>query len=862
MTTRRDQFPLENIVDFIDNKFSTTCILALVHEKQQQTYNVFVFLCSSDRDAADLIKNFKTYKRQLRGEGYNVDVTSKGKNWVLTTKEQYDTDEIRTPVHQQNGNGNAIRVREKVEGNVIYVGMGGRNQVENDQSKSEFRDELYHIAGEIRDIKRMLNTNTEQQEYQTQYQYPQTEIATQPVYVEREKAEIPSFVERRANRESKGRLQFEKHYGYRIFGQTPSSNVQTVQTMERSTVPREIHENVIVTKQIEPKRQTVYLKKNKQSMKKHFVSVTPTKTPSSVKSRSSYYTTASVPPSPGSNLSYTKRVYDSANPYLYATQRVYGQPGLTLVATNKKHRFRQRSPLRKAISLGSDIVPRNIEDVYKHRTFRRIIVPPPAVSPSVMEYVNVQSSQRAPSTVHVKSLDHVEHVEYLDSFEDEQQVSAAYPPIRGVYENREDHLHLHQDASFANISTNVNVSNDDGLDDNVILNGEDDDYRDVTNEVERDGNVVIIRAGTEQAHSTYSHNSEPVHVETTYDDDDRQEEPRVYGGGVYHVQAVSVDEYENSKQYGGNVTIISASDSHVVRNSPIASRAKIRNESINGDRERVIVTSSSHVTHSAYQDDGGLFGAYTKRAGANDNNSEIVATTSYKYHDDDDAKSKSDADDNADKHSSKSFDSHSTKSDVDEEGAIERHVHYSTEDVHIIDRGDESAGESDKEENSEHNFNDTDGIGNENNEDDNDGAHMNLPDEESSDNDEDENYTMDMDALKRSMEEPELQIVASSSSKVENSISYTASHETDSPSGSRFDYSHDRDRDDSDSETERDRYNGIESKIVDEVEEHVEETVTNGDSKTSADRDAFARQFLDEDAIRLITNRSENSVLF
>ena len=233
--TRKDQIPLENIVDFIDNKFSTTCTLAIVREKQQPMYNVFVFLCSSDRDAADLIKNFKKYKRQLSGEGYNVDISSKGKNWTFIKKDEFDAAEAETAVYQQNGNAQAIRVNGQ-EGNVIHVGLGGTH-VENGHVKADVRDELYHLAGEIRDIKRMIHHTPERQtSFENEFQYPQTNVTNQTMYVERREAPEVPFAERRQFRESKGRLQFEKHYAHRILQRTSSlseSNGFTATEMQK-----------------------------------------------------------------------------------------------------------------------------------------------------------------------------------------------------------------------------------------------------------------------------------------------------------------------------------------------------------------------------------------------------------------------------------------------------------------------------------------------------------------------------------------------------------------------------------------------------------------------------------------------------
>lgn len=922
VATRRDQIPLENIVDFIHNKYSTTCTLAIVREKQQQVFNVFAFLCASDRDAAELIKTFKVLKQRLSGEGYNVDVTSKGKNWTLVTKEGYtEGEEIRTPHLQQNGNVRVVNVNGTNE-NVIHVGLGGRTSVSNqtnDPSKAELQEELVHLAGELRDIKKLLHENSERQTY---YQSPQVEENNQTVVFER--TEMP-FAARKKFQESKGRLQFEKHYGYRILQQPPPPTVQTVQTVERTAVPREIQNNAIYTQKIETRRPTVYLKKNKKSTKsaKHFVSVTPPKSNASMKSRSTYYSSASVPPSPGSsNLSYTKRVYESANPY--ATQRIVGPQALTLVATNKKHRFRKRSPIRKVASLGSDIVPRNIEDVYKHRTYKRIIVPPPMASPNTMEYVNVQSSHRAPTSAHsVKTLENVEYTDYADGFEGEQ-IQVAYPNVRGVYESREN-MNMHQNASFANMSTAVNYSTDDGLDDNVILRGEDSEYRNVTSEIEGDGDVVIIRAGENTT-------EEDDVIETGIVDDVRHEEQRVIKGDVYHVTAVSADEYERSRETEG-YTVISADNTHTIRHDPLEHHVLteetirepvivttnnvhdirhdplehhvlreetvheqvvqfaddadtirhdplehhiLREETVhdqvvqfadNADTIRhdplehhvltddpvdtdqtIVVTAdtTNYVRHDplehhvvteenvnepmAVTDNGsgdhgheeqevtGLFGAYASKPDEDDEgNNEINATEAYRYHD------TSDNEDDEEQNE-KNSDTHSEKSNNDKTNV--RHVHYSSEDVHIIDTYSEDR--------------------------DNESERANQPSVE--DDDEDDNYVMDMDALKKSMEEPELQIVSSSNGGV------TFDHEieqleNDIPSTSGFDHTMETTKND-----ETDSESGLH---IDQDSDH---KFINGTSVknegSAANRDAFARQYLDEDAIKLITSRAEDSVLF
>lgn len=853
IAARKDNTPLENVVDLTDNKFSTNCTLAIVRDKQQKNYTVLVFVCASDRDAHELIQGFKKFKRQLSGEGYNVDVTSKGQNWTLVTnKQQY---EIRTPVNQQNGN--VIRMNGNDDG-AIHVNMGGLNINENDHNKVELRNELVHLAGEIRDIKRILHQNSETQ----QYHYPQTET-TNHTYIERTDSSEMPFAERRAFRESKGRMQFEKHYGYRILQQAPPPKMQSLQTIESPTVSRPVQDGVIYTKQVETtKRPTVYIKKSKQSTKtpKHFVAVSPSKN-SSVRSRSTYYTTASVPPSPTSSMSYTKRVYDSANPYMYATQRVHGQP-LTLVATNKKYRFRQRSPLRKAISLGSDIVPRNIEDVYKHRTMKRIIVPPP-VSPSVTEYVNVQSTVGAPSSVHYMrtrdNTDRVEHVEYVDTYD--EQVNVPYPSVRGVYETRED---LHQNASFANMSTAVNLSNDDGLDDNVIMRGE--DYRDLGTDVERQDDVVVIRADTDHASSyrqAASHNGDDDNytIEARFAETTHHEEPKTIGGEIYHVKAVSVEEYERTKEYGDDVTVISASSSHMVHNAPpMKSHFDIQSE--NSKQGPVVLSVNTNGDTSNHHEVNGLFGAYAKKPDHVNDEDEIVATKTYRYHDDDN-KSESSAEiqeelfGNNIEH--KSSTANSVKSESDIEDSAVKHVHYSNEDEHIIDKYTEEKN-NDSDEESENGDEMDGGIENTNNE------------IERNDEDEDEDdYELDMDAVRQSMEEPEVEILSSNTNGTTNSISYSgysATYHSEGPSTSGYNDSNgdvnvNGDDDEKHSGIDlKDRSDTLSENEHSENENNDDNDVTKDEPKSAADKDAFARQFLDEDAIRLITNRTENSVLF
>lgn len=550
--TRKDKIALENIVDFINNKYCPTCTLAIVRDKQRKQYTVFVFQCRSDRDAASLIQNFKTTKQQLSGEGYNTNLTPKGKNWTLQQKSERTAlnGDVRGRPGIAAGNVTVINA-EKQNGGVTVIDTAERHDSISRESiktsNSEVKEELHHLADEVRDIKRLLQG-------------------------------------------SKGRTQFEKHYGYRIFQAPPISEMQR----QPEYIEREVN-----VRAPEVKRSNLYVKNEANT--RYVEAAAPVLRVGNGVARSTrryktkgHFVTATSP----TRAEYTKRVYDSTNPLLENGQQIQS---VKVVTRNAPSVLLPRSRVYQTQS--SDTVQKNIEDVYRSRSLRKIYLPP-STNGNTVEYVNSQMVQRL-RPVPQKPLETRElqqntvHVKYS-------------PEVRTYY-----------DTTAADTSVESKTSNESvrQIDDSFGVQ----QYDSVT---DRNDNVIVVKTAAENyQNSTEERKQQVVYVKDDYES--QQSEPEIIGGNIYHVRAEFREDFEKHNTEDENVTIIHTSE--------------IRAENKEDDEEtdntetadRAVAFRDRTIDKKDDQDNIGLFGAYVKRPEDYDEpRDEVTAETSFRYNED------------------------------------------------------------------------------------------------------------------------------------------------------------------------------------------------------------------------------------
>lgn len=395
--TRTDKIPLQNIIDFIGNKYSSTCILAIVKDRQNQ-FTVFVFLCSSERDAGDMVQTFSVIKKRLSGEGYNLHLTPKGTNWMLKQKAESDTgnvQNVRTVVVENtekiringdNTTGRVGEVRVLANGDVRHVVS---DNVSHESAGSEIKDELLHLSDEVKAIKLMLEKN-------------------QPQYVNQEQLHEYRVIH------SPG-IKGQVVQGHVVQGETVQGQVVQGQVVQEQVIQEPYYQNTTyqttnpgesnviyhyetMANQPTIKTQTIYTKNQRYgSRREHepggfYVMRGRTDTGHS-KARSNLSLAHST------KSYYTKRHYDSPNPMLdknMTTKQVKAKYPATMkvmtTTTEPKGVYRKRA-LYKTVS--SDIVRKNIEDVYKNRSFRKHMVPV-IINPRATEYI--QTAEVSPTT--------------------------------------------------------------------------------------------------------------------------------------------------------------------------------------------------------------------------------------------------------------------------------------------------------------------------------------------------------------------------------------------------------------------------------------------------------------------------------
>ena len=457
--TRTDKIPLENIIDFIGNKYSSTCILAIVKDKQKLT--VFVFLCSSERDAGDMVQSFGIIKKRLSGEGYNLNLTPKGTNWIIKTKGNEEADNVNivnnTAVEHVetiviNGDNTESRVGEVrvlANGDLQH---GVADSISHESSNAEFKDELVHITDEVKAIKIMLEeqkpdgaNDSAQYGYRVVTEKPShTYVTTQNEH--REVTQAPS--QAYETRQNEYRVVTQKpsqayettQNEYRVVTQNPSQAYETTQNEYRVVTQKQPqtyettqNEYRIVTQKPSHAYQTThheykvatepqYQNTGGSNVVYHYETMAnnPSFKTQNIYTKNQKYTTgayvmrgrtntsqskqSSVVSLPYSMKSeYSRRRYDSPNPFLDKTvtlknAHTKNSASMRVLTTATPKGVYRRHASHRTYS--GDKIVKHIEDVYKHRNLRRHLTVPMLVNPKSVEYV--QSSEVSPTSKQMK----------------------------------------------------------------------------------------------------------------------------------------------------------------------------------------------------------------------------------------------------------------------------------------------------------------------------------------------------------------------------------------------------------------------------------------------------------------------------
>ena len=464
--TRTDKIPLENIIDFIGNKYSSTCILAIVKDKQKLT--VFVFLCSSERDAGDMVQTFGIIKKRLSGEGYNLNLTPKGTNWMLKTKQDAENSNVniinnsgvehveRIVINGDNTGSRVGEVRVLANGDVRH---GVAESVSHESA--ELKDELVHLSDEVKAIKLMLEKQKPEQVYeQTHHEY---KLVKEPIYQNTGDAKVI--------------------YHYETMAEQPAIKTQTIYTKNQKYGSRNYDSG------------GAYVMRGRtdttQSRQSSMVSL-----PYSMRSE------------------YTRRHYDSPNPMLDKSLTVkqamtkYPASMRVMTTATPKGIYRKHA-LRKTYS--GDTVVKHIEDVYKNRSFRRHVAVPLIINPKTTDYVQttevsptakqMQIVVSPPPEVHVKPVQREivqENIE-LKNVKNVNETSNAYVvryDTDGV--QQADQTVENQYVKTTEYNTAVQVLNSDIHPERLVKlesNKNDIEVQDAV-EVREGGDVIVIRAET------------------------------------------------------------------------------------------------------------------------------------------------------------------------------------------------------------------------------------------------------------------------------------------------------------------------------------------------------------------------------
>ena len=456
--TRTDKIPLQDIIDFIGSKYSKTCIHAVVKDRKNQ-FTVFVFSCSSERDAGDMVQTFTMIKKRLSGEGYNLHLTPKGTNWMLKTKADSETGNVEhvsgvtvtktenVVINGGNTEGNIGEVRVLVNGDARPI----VDNVSHHTNDSELKDELIHLSDEVKAIKLMIENqqpNTtygvQQQGYRIVTEAPKTgyRIEQQEYNVTQEPKSTYQIQQKGYRIVQEPQSTFHvKQEGYEIVKQPkagyqvqqreyevvqePRSNYQiqqqayqVVQEPEKSVhvqshvVQQPLYQNTTgdrnvvyhletMAEQPTIKTQTIYTKNQRNGSRREYNG-----------GAGGYYVmrgrTDTGHSKAGSNIStahstksyYTRRRYDSPNPMVdkqFALKQVKNRhPASMKYLTTKETRGVHGKHALLYNTFSSDKVLKNIEDVYKNRiSFRKHAAVPVIVNKQSAEYANV--SQISPS---------------------------------------------------------------------------------------------------------------------------------------------------------------------------------------------------------------------------------------------------------------------------------------------------------------------------------------------------------------------------------------------------------------------------------------------------------------------------------
>lgn len=579
--TRHDKIALENIVDFIDNKYSTTCTLAIVRDKQQKLYTVFVFICKSDKDAAVLIQLFKDTKGQLSGEGYNFDLTPKGHNWLLQEKSE--------PTVHKSVNGDikvfpvnslqesSVRVN-RTEGTDAGFNMSAdtHSRTSVKSSSTEVREELSNLADEVRGIKRLLEG-------------------------------------------SRGRAKFENHYGYRILSGKKSHIVPV------TTKINEPKENVQPAPVPVSKNGTIVYGRSSNHIRypdgQQRVIVTRGSVPRSTRRYRSDGHVLSVSPT---RAAYTKRVYESRNPYAESSEgKTPAQPVQQVRYVTQQPpvlipRIRSRG---STLSYGSDVVHKSIENVYRSRPSRRVYLPPHPTSPvfpaEAIYTHEVRGSKHTP---------HAKEILVQKQVNGQSTVHVKYDPeVRTFYDSNENEIGSKGDND-PNISTNVNVSVIENLDDKERRQ-EDKGY------VVANVPTLIVQSENEISRSAPMGEANVHVVRVESNKSINQEQTGSIGNGVYHVKAEHANGFTNGTRNNEDIVVIQ-SNADEFRSDYITTGT--------GSEQQIhdVVNDTYDATEDVDVNDDpeetGLFESYVKKPEEYEEQTEnIVVEKAVRYHEDD-----------------------------------------------------------------------------------------------------------------------------------------------------------------------------------------------------------------------------------
>ena len=440
--TRTDKIPLQDIIDFIGSKYSKTCIHAVVKDRKNQ-FTVFVFSCSSEKDAGDMVQTFTMIKKRLSGEGYNLHLTPKGTNWMLKTKADSETGNVErvsgvtvtktenVVINDGNIDGNVGEVRVLVNGDARPI----PDSVSHHTNDSELKDELIHLSDEVKAIKLMLENqqpNTaygvQQQGYRIVTETPKTgyRIETQEYKVAHEPKSTYQIQQGGYKIVQEPQSTYHvKQEGYEVI-QEPKSSYQTQQQayqvvqepkhavhVESHVVEQPLYQNTTGERNVvyhletmadQPtiKTQTIYTKNQRNGSRREYNT-----------GGAGYYVmrgrTDTGHSKAGSNIStahstrsyYTRRRYDSPNPMMdkqfVLKQEKNKRPAtMKYLTTTKETRGVRGKPALLYNTFSSDKVLKNIEDVYKNRiSFKRHAAVPVIVNKHSSEYIS--ASQISPS---------------------------------------------------------------------------------------------------------------------------------------------------------------------------------------------------------------------------------------------------------------------------------------------------------------------------------------------------------------------------------------------------------------------------------------------------------------------------------